>query len=125
VLRYGRYYFRPLSGNDSLFGISTTAPGVLAFSRILSDLELLIVANVNTESVWAGEVIVDFTINPPGAAYTILYSNKAQPTGPEPVTEKPAGSVQVTEIDGTVTDGPLHVLLVNLQPMEVQILGKS
>ncbi len=125
ALRYGRYYFRPISGNDSLFGISTTAPGVLAFSRILSDLELLIVANVNTESVWAGEVIVDFTINPPGAAYTILYSNKAQPTGPEPVTEKPAGSVQVTEVDGTITGGPLHVLPVNLQPMEVQILRRS
>ena len=38
ALRYGRQYFRPISGNGVQFGMSTFAPGVLAFSRILATM---------------------------------------------------------------------------------------
>ena len=124
ALRYGRYYFRPLSGDGAHFGISTTAPGILAFSRILSDEEVLIVANTDTQAGWTGEVIIDYTLNLPNAAYTVLYGNKVQPTPPGPVTEKPSGSVEITDIDGSTTNGPIRVLPVTLQPMEVQILGR-
>jgi glycosidase len=37
ALRYGRQYFRPISGDGIHFGISTFNEGVLAFSRILND----------------------------------------------------------------------------------------
>jgi glycosidase len=125
VLRYGRYYFRPITYDGSLFGISTNAPGVLAFSRMLSDQEVVVVANTDTQAEWKGEIVVDFSLNPDGTAYKVLFSNKAQPVVPGAVEEKPAGSVVVTEVDGSVTHGPLRVVPVNLQPMEIQILGKT
>jgi hypothetical protein len=31
----------------------------------------------------------------------------------------------VTEVDGSVTHGPLRVVSVNLQLMEIQILGRT
>jgi len=120
-----RYYFRPITGDDSHFGVSTTAPGVLAFSRVLNDQEVLIVVNADTQASWKGEVIIDFSLNPVGSAYTIIFSNKAQPTPPGVVEEKAAGSVTVTEVDGSTTQGPLHVVAVNVQSMEIQILGKT
>lgn len=125
ALRYGRYYFRPLAGDGTHFGISTTAPGVLAFSRILNDQELVIVANTAIGVAWTGEVIVDYSLNPTGAAYSILFSNQGQPVAPGEVVEKPAGTVEVTEVDGSITNGPARVIAVSLQPMELQILGQS
>jgi hypothetical protein len=98
---------------------------VLAFARVLSDQEVVVVANTDTQVEWKGEIVVDFSLNPDGTAYTVLFSNKAQPVVPGAVEEKPAGSVVVTEVDGSVTHGPLRVVSVNLQPMEIQILGKT
>ena len=125
TLRYGRYYFRQNSVDGSHFGISTTAPGVLAFSRILNDQEVLVVANTDTQAAWKGEIIIDYTLNPPGSAYVIKFSNKAQPSTPGAVEEKAAGSVLVTEVDGSTTSGPLHVVAVSLKPMELQMLSKE
>jgi len=125
ALRYGRYYFRPITSDGSHFGVSTTAPGVLAFSRVLNDQEVLIVINADTQASWKGEVIIDFSLNLVGSAYHIIFSNKVQPTPPGVVEEKTAGSVTVTEVDGSTTQGPLNVVAVNVQPMEIQILGKT
>ncbi len=124
TLRYGRHYFRPLSGDGAQFGISATAPGILAFSRILNDQEIVIAANTSAQEAWSGEVIVDDSLNTVGETYTILFSNKTQPSAPGPLAAKAAGSVTVTNTDGSVTNGPLLVLPVHLQPMEVQIVGK-
>ena len=124
ALRYGRCYFRPISGDGVHFGISTGAPGIVSFSRILSDQEVLIVANTNTQARWAGAVTVDEGINPLGKQFLVLYSNHVQFEKPGPVLERPAGSVEITEADGMVTNGPLHVISINLRPMEIQILGK-
>lgn len=125
AVRFGRYYFRPLSGDGLHFGISTSAPGVLAFSRILNDEEVLIIANTSTQAPWSGQVIVDFSLNPAGSHYHILFSNKGAPAEPGLVIEKPSGSVEITEIDGTITHGPARVVAVNLGPMEIQILGRT
>ena len=75
ALRYGRQYFRPLSGDGFHFAVSNFPAGVLAFSRILNDRELVVVANSNTESGFTGEVIVDFSLNPVGSTYEILFTN--------------------------------------------------
>ena len=125
ALRYGRYYFRPTTVDGTYFGVSTTASGVLAFSRVLNDQELLVVANTDTQASWKGEIIIDFSLSPLGSAYNIIFSNKSQPTSPGAIEEKAAGSVMVTEVDGSITQGPLHVVAVNMQPMEIQILGKT
>jgi glycosidase len=125
LLRYGRCYFRQTSGDGSHFGISTAAPGVLAFSRVLNDQEVLVVANTDTQVGWKGEIIIDFSLNPLGSTYNVMFSNKAQPIPPGEVEKKAAGSVIVTEVDGSITQGPLLVVAVNVQPMELQILGKA
>jgi glycosidase len=124
ALRYGRQYFRPLSGDGQHFGPSTFAGGVLAFSRILQDQEVLVIANTNAQAGWQGQVVVDFALNPADTGYQVLYSNKGTVAPAARVINKPAGSVVIEEIEGGVTPGPIRALPIQLQPLEVQILGK-
>lgn len=125
ALRYGRQYFRPLSGDGVNFGISLFSPGVLAFSRILNDQEVVIVANTQTDDGFTGDVIVDAVLNPDSATYAILYSNYDLPQQPGSVSTKHGGSVTITEEKGSVTHGPVRVLPVRLHSMEVQILRRK
>ncbi len=123
ALRYGRQYFRQVSGNRREFGISAFPSGVLAFSRILNDAEVLVVANTNTTQGFQGEVIVDHELNPTGTAYKVLYSNKVA-RSPGGVADKPGGSVTIHELDGSTSAGPARSLAVDLQASEIQILGR-
>lgn len=122
ALRYGRQYFRPLSGDGVNFGISPFSPGVLAFARILNDQEVLIVANTQTSGSFDGEVIVDAVLNPEQSTYDLLYSNHTQPQLPGLASTKSGSTVTIYEERGSVTKGPARVVRVRLQPMEVQIL---
>jgi glycosidase len=124
ALRYGRQYFRPVSGDGAHFGFSFFSGGVLAFSRILSDQEVLVVANTNAQFGWQGEVLVDYSINAVGATYRILCSNKSHPAAPAPVIEKLGGSIEIRGLDNAVAYGPTRVLRVQLQPLEIQFLAK-
>ncbi|MGB8647664.1 MAG: alpha-amylase family glycosyl hydrolase [Anaerolineae bacterium] len=129
TLRYGRQYFRPISGDGFHFGLSTAAPGVFAFSRILQDQEVLVVANL-AGAPWTGEVIVDSAVNPVDSHFVLLFSNKSKGGGqtganpPGAVVQKPIGGVQVLEANGSVGSGPVHSLRITLQPLEIQILGQ-
>ena len=125
ALRYGRQYFRPLSGDGVHFGISPFSGGVLAFSRVLNDQEVLVVANTNTQDGFQGEVIIDAALNPAQADYEILFSNRGQPSLPGQTLTKIGGSVEIHEVNGAVTNGPARTLRVTLQSMEVQILRKA
>ena len=119
ALRYGRYYFRQVSGNQVHFGFSPYNEGVLAWSRILADQERTIIANTSTSTPQNLSVIVDSTLagtTPP----QLLYSNKPTPAAPGPVTRLP--DAIVTQDDGTTTTGAVTVP-VSLQPMEIQILS--
>ncbi|HYR93562.1 MAG TPA: alpha-amylase family glycosyl hydrolase [Methylomirabilota bacterium] len=120
ALRYGRFYLRPLSGDSAHFAISQTAPGVLAYSRILADQEVLVVANT-TQSSLALDVIVDSTVNAPGAAFAVRWSSRSEPTSPAPL--RSLDRVEVAEADGRGGAGPVLVCPVVLQPREVQILS--
>src|SRR5207253_854212 len=60
-LRYGRFYFRPISGDGQHFGISEFPQGLLAFSRILMDQEVVVVANASASESRSFDVIVDLT----------------------------------------------------------------
>jgi glycosidase len=124
ALRYGRQHFRPISGNGVDFGLSGFRPGVVAFSRILSDQEIVVVANTSSQQAWSGEVIVDAALNALGSTYEVLFSNKHHPTPPTPVVERPCGIV-IREVNDRVSEGPARVLALELQPMELQILGQS
>ena len=105
-------------------GVTTLPQGVLAFSRILNDEEVLVVANTNTEKgqTQSVDVIVDINLNEPGTKYQTLYTNKANWTAPGPVQRREG--VTVHEVDGAIGHGPLLVLRATVQPMEVQILGR-
>jgi glycosidase len=126
ALRYGRQYFREISGNNVEFSISATAPGVIAFSRILNDEEIIVIANASTQNGFSGFVIVDYSLNPPGAVFKVLYSNQGENTHPPgAVVENLQGSVIIHSLTGGTSDGPVRVISCNLEPMEIQILGKE
>ena len=76
ALRYGRQYFRQISGSGLEFGISQSAPGIIALSRILNDMEVVVVANAFTNTGFSGFALVDFSLNPDGSSLNLLYSNK-------------------------------------------------
>ena len=97
ALRYGRQYFRPVAGpNGSDFGISNAAPGVIAFSRILNNIEVVVLANPFTASSMTGFALVDFSLNADGSLFQVLYSNKgATATAPGPCITKSQGSVTI------------------------------
>jgi len=124
ALRYGRFYFRPISGDGKTFGVSTFLNGTLAFSRILMDQEIVVVANTDTANPCAVYVIVDDTLNSPGDQLRVLYSNQPSPQSPGAVQQLAAGGVVVQETDGTTGTGPLNCIRVTLSPLEVQILGR-
>ena len=121
ALRYGRFYFRPLSGDHVHFGLSPFPGGVLAFSRILSDSEVLVVANTSVSSPFTGDVIVDASLRPEGHQLSRLYSNMPNAAGASPV--RSTGAVEIHEADGRVSGGPAHVTTVTLRPMEVMIFA--
>lgn len=123
ALRYGRQYFRPISGNGFDFSTSLTPAGVVAFARILHDREVLVVANTNTQEHWSGDVLVDIGLNPINSIYGVLSSNLEQPATPEPVVERAAGHVKIHEVNGAVMYGPVRTIRVKLRPMEIQILA--
>ncbi len=122
ALRYGRFYFRPLSGDGFHFGVSNTAPGVVAFSRILNDQEVLLVANISGAAKFTGEVIVDRNLNAPGLSWQVLYSNQPTAIAPAPVAVR--DSAEIREVDGGLSLGPVAILPVSLRASEVQILGR-
>jgi glycosidase len=123
ALRYGRFYFRPVSGDQQHFAVSGVPGGVLAFSRILMDEEIVVIANTSTTVQNSLFVITDITLTNPGDVFQILYSNKAHPLPPSAILRVGAG-VQVLEPDGSTGSGPLNCIQVTLQPMEAQILGR-
>jgi hypothetical protein len=103
--------------------VSPFAGGIVSFSRILNDAEVLVVANTHATQTIAVDVIVDLNLSRAGDRLNILFANNNDPTSPTAVVERPEGTVIVREVDGSVGTGPLHTLRVTLTPMEVQVLG--
>jgi glycosidase len=125
ALRYGRLYFRPISGNLTDFGVSPFTSGVVAFSRILNDQEVVVIANTNVNSGFTGEVIVDAHINKDNSACTLLFSNRTSANPPGNVRTRAGGSIRIQEPSGDLTTGPARTVPVNLGPMEIQILRNT
>jgi glycosidase len=119
ALRYGRLYFREVSGNGRDFGHSAGVGGVVAFSRILSDAEVLVVSNTSTTSAFKGFVLLDADLNRQPRRMAVCFSNR-DTQGGDAVQLIPDGRIWR---DGAVTSGELFALYVELQPMEVQVLA--
>lgn len=66
ALRYGRQYFREISGNGKDFGCPTTGKCTLAFSRVLDTEEVLVAMNLDTVD-HRDFVLVDPLLSPVGS----------------------------------------------------------
>jgi len=106
ALRYGRQYFRQCSGNGVDFGYSPYPGGVIAFSRILNDREILVVINTGILGEVSLHVVVDSILNPDGREWRILYS-----------TDKDTGAVV------TSTRGQYRTVELSLGSLEARIMG--
>jgi len=117
ALRFGRIYFRQISGNGRDFGKSSGVGGLVAFSRVLSNIEVLIVANTNTQTPFDGLVLQDPYLNRVPRRMRVNYSNLGN-----------TGSATVRTIynaryfsSGQMTTGDASALPVGLAPMEVKV----
>ena len=71
ALRYGRQYFREISGNGTDFGYPLDGKCTLAFSRILDDTEVLMALNLQS-APRADFITVDSNLSSDGATLTNL-----------------------------------------------------
>jgi len=104
AFRFGRMYWREISGNSLDFGLPTDHPCTLAFSRILACDEVLVAYNTSTTETRADCVIVDSS--PKGEAMKYLYGGD----GPVPVERR--------------TNGTQFVRVV-LEPMQFVIIADA
>jgi alpha-amylase len=85
-LRFGRMYFRPISGDGANFGLPFGTTYTLAFARILYGREVLVAYNVSA-AARTDRVVVDASLHPPGSTMSCLYGK--------------AGTVPVEDSNGT------------------------
>ncbi len=85
-LRFGRMYFRQISGDGVTFGLPFGSDYTLAFSRILYGSEVLVAYNVST-APRHDRVVIDSTLHSPGDRLTFLYGGSGsvtvQPRAPD------------------------------------------
>jgi hypothetical protein len=116
-LRYGRLYFREISRNGQDFGQSSGPGGIVAFSRILVDREVLVAANTGSQP-FAGAVILDRDIHASAHQMTVAFSNLG--TRGSGTTRNIANATFYG--GGAPSHGPAAVLDVILAPHEVQVI---
>ena len=107
-----------MSGDGVHFGVSPFAPGVLAFSRILNDREVIVVANASTVQRFRGHVLIDAFLHRESDVLSILNVD-----GATLGVETRAG-LEIQEIDGGMTSGPARMIPVDVPPMGVLIVGR-
>jgi alpha-amylase len=76
ALRFGRMYFRQISGNGCDFGLPQGHPCTLAFSRILAYQEVLVAYNTSPTESRKEYVIVDNTLHQKGGMMKFLYGKE-------------------------------------------------
>jgi glycosidase len=118
ALRFGRLYFRQVSGNGRDFGESSGVGGLVAFSRVLSNIEVLIVANTNMQTPFNGLVLQDFYLNREPRRMLVAYSNLGRI---DAATVRTIHDAHLFSEEGQLTTGNVSALSVGLAPMEVKI----
>jgi glycosidase len=118
ALRFGRFYFRQVSANGRDFGQSSGTGGLVAFSRVVSDVEVLVVANTSTQTPFDGLVLQDLDLNHPPRRMLVTYSNLGA-TGSATVRQiADARFFSGAQLTGT---GDVSALPVGLAPMEIKV----
>lgn len=80
AIRFGRMYFRQISGNGRDFGFPQGQPCTLAFSRILADQEVLVAYNTSPTESRKDYVIVDNILHQKGETMKFLYGKEGSVT---------------------------------------------
>ncbi|MFN3533020.1 MAG: alpha-amylase family glycosyl hydrolase [Candidatus Brocadia sp.] len=106
ALRYGRQYFREISGNGSNFGHPLDGTCTLAYSRILDSTEILVAMNLDA-NFRNDFVTVDATLSPSGVKMVNLLGPEKQ------VTVEQRGSRHAVRIP---LDGHEMVILKRPEP---------
>jgi alpha-amylase len=78
ALRFGRMYFREISGNGRDFGPPQGQPCTLAFSRMLAEDEVLVAYNTSTTERREDCVVVDWRLHRPGDRLRYLYGAQGE-----------------------------------------------
>lgn len=117
-LTFGRLYFREVSRTNTDFGHSFGKGGLVAFSRILMDREVVVIANTGSNP-FNGSVIVDRDINAQPKRMKIVYSNRGS-TGSNTTQNLPAAQFSS---DTGVSTAAAALLPVNLKASEIQIFA--
>jgi alpha-amylase len=105
-LRFGRMYFREISGNGRDFGLPQGHPCTLAFSRILGYEEILIAYNTSITEHRADFVMVDSNLQKKGGEMKFLYGKE----GTIPILSHPD------------PNNPSLFVQLELEPMQFVIL---
>ena len=97
ALRRGRQYLRPISGDGTSFGYphrlgNDPIQGLIAWSRILGDKEILCVMNTHPTATTQAWVIVDSFLHPAGRTMRYFYSTDATQVGTVITAESRNGS---------------------------------
>ena len=97
ALRFGRMYFREISGNGRDFGLPQGQPCTLAFSRILAYQEVLVAYNTSTTEQRNDYVMVESTLHTKGSTLQFLYGGSGTvPVQSHPDAGNPSLCVQLT-----------------------------
>lgn len=75
ILKYGRFYFREISEDGKNFFYPERGYGMLAYSRILDNQEVLIVLNLRAHE-YTNHIVMDKTITPPGSMLVDLLNKR-------------------------------------------------
>jgi glycosidase len=125
ALRYGRIYFREVSGDGVNFGHSSGPGGIVAFSRVLAGREVLVVANTEPDAgrpSFSGHVVVDLDQGRSVKGMKVAFSN-FNSTGTGTGTEKLKIAPGRFHAGGAVSDArEIASLPITLKPREVQVL---
>ncbi len=79
ALRYGRLYFREISGNGRDFGHPTSGDCILAYSRILDTQEVLVALNLSN-ATRSDCITVDRSLSAPGSSLQDLLNPQRRAT---------------------------------------------
>lgn len=104
ALRYGRQYFREISGNGTDFGYPVDGRCTLAYSRILDDAEILIAMNLDSHPR-SDFITVDAQLTPAGRNMSNLLRSGTT--------------------SAVLRTGPRHAVRVELAPHEMAVLKLS
>lgn len=107
-LRFGRMYFREVSGDGEHFGLPLAHPCTLAFSRLLARHEVLVAYNTSTTEAREDYVLVDSTLHRAGDAFRFLHGGEG-----EVVVEKGGGAAAES-----------RCVRLRLEPMQFVVLGR-